>query len=206
MTSPAGTIRHAPRSYDAAMPPAADAELVARARDGDLDAFAELVRRHEQHVRTILLRLLGNERDAEEATQDAFVQAWRNLDRFRGEAAVFTWLYRIAVNEALGRLRRKRPVTTGLDAAAEQELAGPSEEEPDRAAELNELHGYLAVRIRELPFEYRAPLVLRDVLGLSNDEVAAVLELSVPATKSRIHRARMRIREDLDRWEQDRPA
>lgn len=206
MTSPAGTIRNAPRSYDAAMPPAADAELVARARDGDLDAFAELVRRHEQHVRTILFRLLGNERDAEEATQDAFVQAWRNLDRFRGEAAVFTWLYRIAVNEALGRLRRKRPATTGLDAAAEQELAGPSEEEPDRAAELNELHGYLAVRIRELPFEYRAPLVLRDVLGLSNDEVAAVLELSVPAAKSRIHRARMRIREDLDRWEQDRPA
>lgn len=188
------------------MAPAADAELVARARDGDLDAFAELVRRHEQHVRTILFRLLGNERDAEEATQDAFVQAWRNLDRFRGEAAVFTWLYRIAVNEALGRLWRKRPVTTGLDAAAEQELAGPSEEEPDRAAELNELHGYLAARIRELPFEYRAPLVLRDVLGLSNNEVAAVLELSVPATKSRIHRARMRIREDLDRWEQDRPA
>jgi RNA polymerase sigma-70 factor, ECF subfamily len=180
------------------MAPAADAELVARAREGDLDAFAELVRRHEQHVRTILFRLLGDERDVEEATQDAFVQAWRNLDRFRGDAAVFTWLYRIAVNEALRRLRRKRLPAAQLD---ERELAEVSGEEPGRAVELNELHEYLAASIRELPFEYRAPLVLRDVIGLSNHEVAAVLELSVPAAKSRIHRARMRIREKLERWE-----
>jgi RNA polymerase sigma-70 factor, ECF subfamily len=183
------------------MAPAADEELVARAQDGDLDAFAELVRRHEQRVRTILFRLLGDERDVEEAAQDAFLQAWRNLDRFRGDSAVFTWLYRIAVNEALGRLRRRRLPTTGLDAADEPELAMRSGEEPDRAAELNELHEYLAACVRELPFDYRAPLILRDVLGLSNDEVAAVLELSVPATKSRIYRARMRIREQLERWE-----
>ena len=85
-----------------------DRRLLAQARGGEVEAFAELVRRHEHRVRAVLYRLLDDERDVEEATQDSFVQAWRNLDRFRGEAAVFTWLYRIAVNEALGRLRRKR--------------------------------------------------------------------------------------------------
>src|SRR5688500_14416460 len=85
-----------------------EASLLARAREGDLDAFAELVRRYEHRVRAVLFRLLDDDRDVEEATQDAFVQAWRNLDRFRREATAFTWLYRIAVNEAYARLRRKR--------------------------------------------------------------------------------------------------
>jgi RNA polymerase sigma-70 factor, ECF subfamily len=184
-----------------AMDPRADAELVALAREGDLDAFAELVRRHEQRVRTMLLRLLDDERDVEEAAQDAFVQAWRSLERFRGDAAVFTWLYRIAVNEALARLRRKQLRVTPLDATEERRLAAPEGDSPAGAAEANELHAFLAAKIRELPLEYRVPLVLRDLAGLSNEEVAQALELSLPAAKSRIHRARMRIRAELERWE-----
>jgi RNA polymerase sigma-70 factor, ECF subfamily len=184
-----------------AMDQRADAELVALARDGDLDAFAELVRRYEQRVRTVLLRLLDDERDVEEAAQDAFVQAWRSLERFRGDAGVFTWLYRIAVNEALARRRRKQLRVTQLDAAGEVRLAAPEGAGPADAAETNELHAFLAARIRGLPLEYRVPLVLRDLVGLSNEEVAEVLRLSLPATKSRIHRARMRIRADLERWE-----
>jgi RNA polymerase sigma-70 factor (ECF subfamily) len=180
-----------------------DAALIASAREGDLDAFAELVRRYEHRVRAVLFRLLDDDRDVEEATQDAFVQAWRNLDRFRGDAAVFTWLYRIAVNEGLARLRRKRVTTTDLDELAETAYAAADPAGgPEQSAEAHELYEFLAARIRALSPEYRAPLVLRDVVGLSNQEVADVLELSLAAAKSRIHRARMQIRADLERWEE----
>lgn len=178
-----------------------DAALVALAKRGDVDAFAELVRRHEHRVRTVLYRLLDDERDVEEATQDCFVQAWRSLDRFRGDAAVFTWLYRIAVNEALARLRRKRlPLADLADVEQAEPRAGQAADDPERAAEAAELRSLLARRIRALPLDYRAPLVLRDLVGLSNQEVADVLELSVAAAKSRIHRARMQVREELERW------
>jgi RNA polymerase sigma-70 factor, ECF subfamily len=105
------------------------------------------------------------------------------------------------VNEALARLRRKRLPTTDIDEAPER-LPHAAHSAQD-AAESNELQTFLAERIRALEPEYRAPLVLRDVIGLSNQEVADVLELSLPAAKSRIHRARMRIREELVRWDQD---
>jgi RNA polymerase sigma-70 factor (ECF subfamily) len=186
------------------MPPADDAALIARARKGDLDAFAEVVRRYEHRVRVVLFRLLDDERDVDEATQDTFVQAWRNLDRFRGDAALFTWLYRIAVNEALARVRRKRVPLAELDERAEHDALASAAGEPQAAAETNELSAFLAARLRALPPESRAPLVLRDVAGLTNEEVAAVLGLSLAATKSRIHRARMQIREDLERWEHER--
>jgi RNA polymerase sigma-70 factor (ECF subfamily) len=179
-----------------------DAALIASAREGDLDAFAELVRRYEHRVRAVLFRLLDDDRDVEEATQDTFVQAWRNLDRFRGDAAVFTWLYRIAVNEGLARLRRKRVTTTDLDELAETAHAADPAAGPEQSVEAHELHEFLAARIRALTPEYRAPLVLRDVMGLSNQEVADVLELSLAAAKSRIHRARMQIRAELERWEE----
>lgn len=191
------------QSYDPRMTLGdSDAALVGRAQAGDLEAFADLVRRYEQRVRFVLHRLLDDERDVEEATQDAFVQAWRNLDRYRGDAAVFTWLYRIAVNEALARLRRRRVPVTDVDEERSRALAAGAETAPEAAAERSELLTFLAGRVRRLPLEYRAPLILRDVVGLSNDEVAAVLDLSVPATKSRIHRARLQIREELARWEQ----
>jgi RNA polymerase sigma-70 factor, ECF subfamily len=184
------------------MPLPDDAALVALARGGDLEAFAELVRRHEHRVRVVLFRLLEDERDVEEATQDVFLQAWRSLEGFRGEAAVFTWLYRIAVNEALMRLRRKRVPLAELDEAAERRLTAPAANEPEPAAEASELADFLNARLRSLPLEIRAPLVLRDVVGLSNQDVADILGLSVAATKSRIHRARMQIREELEDWEQ----
>jgi RNA polymerase sigma-70 factor (ECF subfamily) len=174
-----------------------DARLVELARTGDVDAFATLVRRYEHRVRGVLMRLLRDLRDVEEVTQDVFVQAWRNLDRFRGDAAPFTWLYRIAVNEALMRQRRRQLPETELD-----ETAGSLSSSPTAAAaEVAELRRFLLAQIAELPFEYRAPLVLRDLEGLSNGEVAEVLEITVAATKSRIHRARMQLREALERWE-----
>jgi RNA polymerase sigma-70 factor (ECF subfamily) len=184
------------------MAEADESELLSRARAGDVDAFAELVRRYEHRVRAVLLRLLDDDRDVEEAAQDSFVQAWRNLDRFRGEAALFTWLYRIAVNEALARLRRKKLPTTKLDEAEERtQLVADAGQDAQAQAESRELESFLADQLRLLDPDYRVPLVLRDVVGLSNDEVAFVLDLSIAATKSRIHRARMRIREAYLRWE-----
>lgn len=178
-------------------------ELLRLAQAGDLEAFAEFVRLHERRVRGLLGRLLDDERDVDEAAQDTFVQAWRNLDRFRGDAAPFTWLYRIAVNEALQRARRKRldvrPLedVPGLDVGPEPGATGPL---PPEIAESHELSAFVAERLRALPVEFRAPLVLRDLEGWSNQEVADALGLTVPAAKSRIHRARMQLRHELDLW------
>jgi RNA polymerase sigma-70 factor, ECF subfamily len=166
-------------------------ELVERAAAGDVDAFTELVRAHERRVASVLYRLLDDRRDVEEATQDVFVQAWRNLPRFRGHAQLFTWLYRMAVNEALMRTRRKRAHVQELD----ERLAAAPDPEPG-------LRDQLVRALAALPFEYRAAVVLRDVEGLTNAEVADALGISVAAAKSRIHRGRMQIRDTLSEWEQ----
>jgi RNA polymerase sigma-70 factor, ECF subfamily len=185
-----------------------EARLLARAREGDVDAFAHFVRLFERRVRALLGRLLDDERDVDEAAQDTFVQVWRNLDRYRGEAAPFTWLYRIAVNEALQRTRKKRLDTRPLDAVPRLELeieAGTGGPPPaDLEAESREVLSFVAGRIRALPFDYRAPLVLRDVEGWTNEEVADALGVSVPAAKSRIHRARMQLRGELEVWQRGR--
>jgi len=169
-----------------------DAGLVAGAKAGDVDAFAELVRRYERRVRSVLARLLDDPRDAEEAAQDVFVQAWRRIDGFRGDAAMFTWLYRIAVNEALQRRRRRRPPTAELD---DRDAASEDDHE------MREAGSFLLAQLRELPIDYRAPVVLRDLEGLSNEEVADVLGISVAAVKSRVHRGRMQIRAAFEAWE-----
>jgi RNA polymerase sigma-70 factor, ECF subfamily len=183
-----------------------DGELLAAAREGDLEAFAVFVRRYEARVRAVLSRMLDDARDVEESTQDTFVQAWRHLDRFRGESALFTWLYRIAVNEALMRLRRARPAMVELDEGESQFSETSALAQPEVAAQVDELRSFLLACVRQLPPDDRAPLVLRDIEGFSNQEVAEILDISVPAAKSRIHRARLRIREQLADWEaeQDR--
>jgi RNA polymerase sigma-70 factor (ECF subfamily) len=180
----------------------AEAELFRRARDGDIDAFATFVRLSERRVRAVLGRLLDDERDVDEAAQDTFVHAWHALPRFRGDAAPSTWVYRIAVNEALQRLRRKRLPPELLDAPELEVEPSPSvlaRLAPEEAAASAELRAALLASLRALPPDLRAPVVLRDVEGWSNQEVADALELSVPAAKSRIHRARMYLRAELDR-------
>ena len=168
-------------------------ELLEQAQGGDLDAFAEFMRTFERRIRAVCYRLLDDARDVDEAVQDTFVQAWRNLDRFRGDAAPYTWLYRIAVNEALMRRRRKTLPTTEL-----QETNVSAGEDTFAAADVR---SFLAERLRALPDDYRAAVVLRDVEGLSNEEVAAALEISLAAAKSRIHRGRMQLRAELEQWE-----
>jgi RNA polymerase sigma-70 factor (ECF subfamily) len=168
-------------------------ELLEQAQAGDLDAFAEFMRTFERRIRAVCYRLLDDARDVDETVQDTFVQAWLNLHRFRGDAAPYTWLYRIAVNEALMRRRRKTLPTSEL-----QETSVASGEDAFAAADAR---AFLIACLRALPDDYRAAVVLRDVEGLSNEEVAAALEISLAAAKSRIHRGRMQLREQLVQWE-----
>jgi RNA polymerase sigma-70 factor, ECF subfamily len=180
------------RNDSARNPPAAAAgELLEQAKSGDLDAFAEFMRTFERRVRAVLYRLLDDARDVDEAVQDTFLQAWRNLDRFRGDAAPYTWLYRIAVNEALMRRRRKTLPTSELQ---ETTVSGGED-----AYAVADARAFLIERLRALPIEYRTAVVLRDIEGLSNEEVAHVLEISLAAAKSRIHRGRMQLRQELER-------
>jgi RNA polymerase sigma-70 factor, ECF subfamily len=181
--------------------------LLSRAREGDVDAFADFVRLFERRIRAVLSRLLDDERDIDEAAQDTFVQAWRNLQRFRGEAAPFTWLYRIAVNEALQRTRRKRLEVAPLEPEnIEQRPGSDAGRAPaaDVEAAGREALAFLTERVRRLPDEARVPLVLRDVEGWAYDEVAAVLDLSVSAVKSRVHRARLQLGREFASWQGDR--
>jgi RNA polymerase sigma-70 factor, ECF subfamily len=184
------------RAYDPPAVALSERELLEQAKAGDLEAFAEFVRTFERRIRAVLYRMLDDARDIDEAVQDTFVQAWRNLERFRGDAAPYTWLYRIAVNEALMRRRRKTLPTTEL-----QETTVADGEDAFAAADT---HAFLIDRLRQLPPEYRAAVVLRDLEGLSNKEVAQALDISLAAAKSRIHRGRMQLREELERWEQGR--
>jgi RNA polymerase sigma-70 factor, ECF subfamily len=169
--------------------------LVARARDGDVEAFETLVVRHADRVHAVVLRFGVGRTDAEEVVQDVFVRAWRGLERFEGRAKLSTWLYRIAFNEAHRRLKRRGRAREV--AALDEELAddGPS---PHARAETAELRRLLERALRELPERLRAPVVLRDIEGLTTEEAASVMGLREAAFKSRLHRGRVALRDALE--------
>ena len=188
-----------------------DRELVERAQQGDGAAFAMLVERHQRQLYRLALRMTGSEADAQEVLQEAFLNAYQKLPLFRGEAQFSSWLYRIAANSALMRLRRKRRAP---DTLAEQplELAGPrfsaegylepaSSSDWSQRADEKMMSGELGAAINravaDLPDDYRTVFLLKDVDGLSNEEIANALDLTVPAVKSRLHRARLALREKL---------
>lgn len=173
-----------------------DDHLVTRAKAGRLDAFEELVRRHRTTVYRIALRMLGDEGEAEDATQEAFVQAWRGLAGFRSDARFSTWIHRIVTNRCLNLLRARKPA----EPLPEVEAAAPPARAPERVAEVNwQLHD-LKQAIDQLTPEQRAPLVLHDLEGHHYDEIAAMLDISVAAVKSRLHRARLRLLDAMRQW------
>ena len=169
-----------------------DAALVERARTGDMGAFEELVMLHAGRLHGALRGFGLDESEAQEVAQETFLRAWRGLDRFEGRSLFSTWLYRIGFNEAQRRLA-KRPPAGSVVSTSER----PVDELPDAAAgpagraEQQELRATLARALGELPPKLRAPVVLRDVEGLSTEEAASVLELGEAAFKSRLHRGRM---------------
>jgi RNA polymerase sigma-70 factor (ECF subfamily) len=185
-----------------------DRRLLTRAQGGDISAFEELVARHEEKVYGLALRMTRSEADAAEITQDTFLSAYQHLAEFRGEAAFGSWVHRIAANNALMRLRRQRV----LDVVNE-DLAGPEFTERGSLAESPEtdwtrraddkiLDEELGRAIQEatdaLPEGYREVFLLKDVEGLSYEEISEMVGISVPAVKSRLHRARLALREAID--------
>jgi RNA polymerase sigma-70 factor (ECF subfamily) len=181
-----------------------EAALVAAAKGGDLAAFEELVSRYERRIYRLALHITQNREDAEDATQDAFLKSFQHLDNFQGDSRFYTWLVRIAVNESLMRLRRRRPNVTSLDDVPpgdedqrprELQDWGPSPEQRYARTELNSI---LTDAIGELEPLYRTVFLLRDVEELSTEETADALGISVPAVKSRLLRARLRLRDKLN--------
>lgn len=171
-----------------------DRVLVDAARGGDVDAFAGLVRRHGAAAYRVAFRLLGSDADAQDAVQDAFVQAWRSLARFRGESSVSTWLYRIVTNRCLNLIAARRP-TGAVDAA----LASPAGQPPE-LVESRERFAAVVAGVSALPGDQRAALVLRDFEGLSYEEIGQVLGVSVAAVKGRLHRARLSVLTETAAW------
>jgi RNA polymerase sigma-70 factor, ECF subfamily len=181
--------------------------LVRAAKAGDIGAFEELVHRYDRNVFRIAQHITQNREDAEDVVQDAFLKAYENLKNFQEQSKFYTWLVRIAVNEALMRLRRRRPermvsldeeVKTDEDSMP-REVADWSPN-PEQLYTQSELRDILTKTIQGLPSSFRTVFVLRDVEGLSTEETAEALDLSIPAVKSRLLRARLQLRERLNKY------
>jgi RNA polymerase sigma-70 factor (ECF subfamily) len=181
--------------------------LVNAARGGDVASFEQLVRKYDRNVFRIAQHITQNREDAEDVVQDAFLKAFTNLGQFQGQSKFYTWLVRIAVNEALMRLRRRRPermvsldedINTGEDTIP-REVADWSPN-PEQLYNQSELREILQKTVQGLPPSFRTVFVLRDVEGLSTEETADALGLSIPAVKSRLLRARLQLRERLTKY------
>jgi RNA polymerase sigma-70 factor (ECF subfamily) len=180
--------------------------LVAAAKGGDITAFETLVGRYERKIFRLAQNITQNKEDAEDVMQEAFLKSYQHLGEFQGNSRFYTWLVRIAVNQALMKLRKRRPnqvsldeeVDTGEDTMPrEVEDWGPSPEERYKQAELGTI---LNNTIAELEPPFRIVFQLRDIEELSTEETAEALGLSVPAVKSRLLRARLKLRQKLNRY------
>ena len=188
---------------------AADDELVRSAQGGDNRAFDELVRRYQEKVYRLSYKILRHEDDAAEALQDAFLSAYRGLGNFKAESTFSTWLYRVATNASLMKYRKRRELHVSLE-----QSQGPNEDAeplqlPDWSTPAEQLltketREVMEEGIQRLPEDLRTVFVLRDIEELSNAQVAEVLDLSVAAVKSRLHRGRIALRERLNRYFTDR--
>ncbi len=178
-----------------------EAEAIRRAQGGDPEAFERLYRLHSRRVYSVVLRMVGNPAEAEDLTQEAFLQLFRKIHTFRGDAAFSTWLHRLAVNVVLMKLRRKTLVETSLDepADADDESSGPKRdigaEDPLIEGSVDRVH--LERAVAELPPGYRMVFLLHDVQGYEHNEIAAIMDCSIGNSKSQLHKARTRLREIL---------
>lgn len=187
-----------------------DEELITAFTSGCQPSFEELMSRYETKAHNLAMRLTRNAEDAEEVLQDVFVTVYRKIQGFEGKAKFSSWLYRITVNAAFMKLRkRKQDHSVSLDdmlphlqnkAITQKNAFGAHS---DALALNNEIRDQLEGAIGKLPEEYRAVFVLRDIDGLSNKEVGDILDLSIPAVKSRLHRSRLMLRKKLKRFYED---
>jgi RNA polymerase sigma-70 factor (ECF subfamily) len=183
-----------------------ETELVEAARGGDAEAFTTLVNQYDRNIYRLALNITGNPEDAEDVLQETFLKAYANLSRFQGDSRFYTWIVRIAVNEALMKLRKRKsdrsvsldePVETGEDEPMPREVVD-WDENPEQRYARQELHEILSTALNELEPAFRIVVYLRDVENLSTEETAEMLDLSVPAVKSRLLRGRLKLRERLN--------
>ncbi len=175
-----------------------DAQLIAETLTGDDDCFGELVQKYQDRLFNTMVHVTGSREEAEDVTQEAFVQAYLKLSSFAGKSVFYTWLYRIAFNASISRNRRKRPNTSldrireasGQDPVDTQE---PAEVTLERREQVAQVHDAIA----ELSDEHRSILVLRDIDGCGYDRIAETLSLPIGTVRSRLHRARHQLRERL---------
>ena len=187
-----------------------DTVLIERFTKGCSASFEELISRYETKVHNLAMRLTRNSEDAEEVIQDVFVTVYRKIDSFEGKAKFSSWLYRITVNAAFMKLRKRRqdqsiPLEDLMPHMQNKITTQPNGfgARCDSLAMNNEIKEALEGAITKLPEDYRAVFVLRDIDGLSNKEVGQILDLSIPAVKSRLHRSRLMLRKRLRRFYED---
>jgi RNA polymerase sigma-70 factor (ECF subfamily) len=189
--------------------PTSEDQFLERLRRGEAAAYEQLVAEHSSEVYALLFRLTSDAEEARDLTQETFLRAYQNIDRFRGDASLKTWIYRIAINQARNRWRwwrrRKRDVTVSLDATDEQReqpLAStlPSNDDlnPEQETLARERENQLRDALLGLRRSYREAVILRDVEGFSYEEIASTLRISIGTVKSRISRGRMELRHALE--------
>ena len=187
-----------------------DEELVARARAKDFGAFEQLLDRYEDKIFRLAYRFVRNETEAKEILQDTFLSIWRKLDTFKGDSQFGSWLYRVAANTALMRLRSQRrhpEISTEelpvgyLDNYGQLPSVGENwSKRPDDELQSEELRRHIQTAVDALPEIYRTVFLLRDVEGLSTEETGEILAISVPTVKTRLHRARIALRDAITQY------
>jgi RNA polymerase sigma-70 factor, ECF subfamily len=173
-----------------------DSYLVQRAREGYVDAYAELVDRHGQLAYRVALRLLGNHHDAEDVAQEALVTAWQQLPRFESRCSFSTWLYQIVTRKTLNRITRTR-ASESLDLLGDIPDAG---DEPGQQAERDLAVDAVTDAVASLPPPQRVAIVLRHFEGLSNAEIARITASTIPAVRSHLFRGRRTLSQTLEQW------
>ncbi len=175
-----------------------DAQLVQAALGGDKGAFGQLVERYQDRIFNTLVRVLGSHDDARDVVQDAFVQAFVKLESFRGESKFYTWLYRIAMNLALSHRRRRKP-TDSLDAVKENVGQEPVTQQPTAAQDLieRERAEQLQCALLKLNDQHRQILVLRELEGCDYETIGEILDMPIGTVRSRLFRARLQLKEQL---------
>jgi RNA polymerase sigma-70 factor, ECF subfamily len=202
-----------PGAGDAALATLSDEELVARAQKQDVAAFEELLSRHEEKIYRLAMRFTRNETDAAEVLQETFLSTWRNLGSFQGKAQFTSWLYRVAANASLMLLRsqRRHPQVAVEDVAPaaldQATAAGPTlgagtdwSKRPDEQFQSEELRRHIQGAVNALPESQQAVFLLRDVEGMSTEETADLLGVTVPTVKTRLHRARLSLRAAISHY------
>jgi RNA polymerase sigma-70 factor (ECF subfamily) len=183
-----------------------ESALVAQSREGDAEAYGQLVRRYQSKIFRLAQHITQNREDAEDVLQETFLKAYEHLDQFQGNSKFYTWIVRIAVNQSLMKLRRRKndksvsiddAIDTGEDTIVREIAAW--DENPEQRLSREEIGGILDSAVQNLEAPYRSVFVLRDIEELSTEETAEALGLSVPAVKSRLLRARLQLREKLTR-------